>query len=377
MLQNIQDYCVMAPGGYSILGESVKRRFPKDDTWVPWDDPKAYSYSSTIAEIIQEILQRHSEGISFREHNAGPNLDMQMRDEGFQIDVKVDWNTGFALGGSEHNCGTWMDKMGESAKAGTKGVPGTPRDGAPVEIIGLLFSTLRWLSELSSKGKFPFEGVNATSKSFLSISMISCINTDKFVTPLSVNGVQRLVTYKEWAELIHKSFEKHFYVPLGTYSSSSASFDGNLTNIISDPATDSEYEISTHAVNRRGIYKDVFGSGPGREWSDYQFRPNFPIAMVVAPELFDPAHALGALRLADQHLRGPLGMKTLDAADLQYRPYYDNSNDSDDPTTAKGRNYHQVRVWLLHCSMPLILTLSKGARVGMAARILPESLPLL
>ena len=167
MLQNIQDYCVMAPDGYSILNEPVKRRFPKDDTWVPWDDPKAYSYSSTIAEIIQEILQRHAEGISFREYNAGPNLDMQMEDEGFQIDVKVDWNTGFTLGGNAHNCGTWMDKMGESAKAGTKGVPGTPRDGAPVEIIGLLFSTLRWLSEVRGQGKFPFEGVNATSESLL------------------------------------------------------------------------------------------------------------------------------------------------------------------------------------------------------------------
>ena len=64
--------------------------------------------------------------------------------------------------------------------------------------------------------------------------------------------------------------------------------------------------------------------------------------MTVAPELFDPQHALDALKLADQHLRGPLGMKTLDAEDLQYRPIYDNSNDSDDPATAKGRNYHNV-----------------------------------
>ena len=156
----------MAPDGLSILSEPVKRRFPQDDTWAPWDDAKSYSYSSTVAEVIQEILQRHANGISFREYNAGPNLDMQMKDQGFNIDIRVDWSTGFVLGGNQHNCGTWMDKMGESVKAGTKGVPGTPRDGAPVEITGLLKSCLRWLDELSSAGKFPFEGVEATSKPF-------------------------------------------------------------------------------------------------------------------------------------------------------------------------------------------------------------------
>jgi len=164
MLQTVQDYVKMAPDGIAFLTESVPRRFPQDDTWVAWDDSRAFSYSSTIAEIIQEILQRHAEGISFREYNAGPKLDMQMKDEGFNIDIKVDWTTGFIFGGSKHNCGTWMDKMGESKKAGTKGVPGTPRDGAPVEITGLLKSTLRWLSELSARGQFPYKGVQVAGE---------------------------------------------------------------------------------------------------------------------------------------------------------------------------------------------------------------------
>src|ERR1700731_2961519 len=111
---------------------------------------------------------------------------------------------------------------------------------------------------------------------------------------------------------------------------------------MTDPEDDPRYVINHCLVNRRGIYKDVFGSGAGREWSDYQFRPNFPIAMTVAPELFDPHHALGALRLADEILRGPLGMRTLDPVDQQYRPSYDNSNDSVDRAIAKGLNYHNV-----------------------------------
>jgi glycogen debranching enzyme len=166
MLQNIQDYVSKAPGGLSILSEDIKRRFPQDDSWVSWDDPHAYSYSSTLADIIQEILQRHVDGIHFREFNAGPNLDMQMKDEGFNINVYVDWTTGFIFGGNKYNCGTWMDKMGESQKAGTRGVPATPRDGAPIEITGLLKSTLRWLNKLSIAGKFPHKGVRADCKFF-------------------------------------------------------------------------------------------------------------------------------------------------------------------------------------------------------------------
>jgi glycogen debranching enzyme len=203
MLQNIQDYAKMSTEGDHILEVPVKRRFPLNDEWVKWNDRLAYSYSSTVAEIVQEILQRHASGIHFREYNAGPNLDMQMSDEGFNIDIEVDWNTGFIMGGNARNCGTWMDKMGESAKAGNKGFPGTPRDGAPVEITGLLKSTLTWVDSLAQKGKFPFKGVEAI-----------------------VNGQEKTVTYKQWADLLQANFEKHYYVP----SSSSPFRSATLEN---------------------------------------------------------------------------------------------------------------------------------------------------
>lgn len=171
----------MAPNGIDILRNTVKRRFPLSDEWVAHDDPRAYAEVSTVAEVIQEILQRHARGIHFREYNAGPGLDMQMTDRGFDIDIDVDWETGLVHGGNEWNCGTWMDKMvsrrvvacgglgtecvaqGESSKAGNKGAPGTPRDGAAIEITGLLKSAVRWLAELSEKGLYAFPGVQATS----------------------------------------------------------------------------------------------------------------------------------------------------------------------------------------------------------------------
>lgn len=50
--------------------------------------------------------------------------------------------------------------------------------------------------------------------------------------------------------------------------------------------------------------------------------------MVVAPDLFTPEYALEAIGIADDALRGPTGMATLDPKDPNYRPYYRNSEDS-------------------------------------------------
>ncbi|CUS13214.1 unnamed protein product [Tuber aestivum] len=299
-LQAVQDYTKIVPNGIELLQQKVKRRFlPSDDTWFNYDDPRAYSRESTIAEIVQEALERHALGFEFLEANAGPGLDRQMKWEGFTVGVKPDWATGIIKGGSQFNCGTWMDKMGESERAGNKGVPGTPRDGAAIEITGLLYSTLKWVTELKKEKLYEWDSAKTSEG--------------------------KVITFGMWADLLKKNFEKLYYVP-------------------EDPAEDSKYSIKPELIGRRGIYKDIYGGG--KEYEDYQFRPNFAIAMTVAPDLFVPKHAIRCLEIADEVLRGPTGMATLDPTDKDYRPYYRNSEDSDDFATSKGRNYHQGPEWL-------------------------------
>jgi glycogen debranching enzyme len=298
-LQNIQDYCNLVPNGHEILNERVQRRFlPYNDEWFAFDDKRAYSETSSIADVVQECLQRHASGMHFREYNAGPGIDSQMMDEGFNIDIETDWETGLIFGGNEWNCGTWMDKMGESTKAHSKGHPGTSRDGAPVEITGLLYSALKWCAELKADGLYKFDGVTTSEG--------------------------KLITYDAWAQKIKDSFEYCYYIP-------------------SNEAEWTKYDVNPKIINRRGIYKDVYRGK--KEYRDYQLRPNYPIAMCVAPDLFDDKHALGALEVADKYLLGPRGMATLDPSDHEYHPNYINSEDSDNYQTAKGRNYHSGPEW--------------------------------
>lgn len=82
-----------------------------------------------------------------------------MSSEGFNINLEADITTGFIIGGNQHNCLTWMDKMGSSSKAGTKGVPATPRAGAPVDMVGILKHCLSAYADLHKKGKYSYHTV--------------------------------------------------------------------------------------------------------------------------------------------------------------------------------------------------------------------------
>ncbi|KAJ3353015.1 hypothetical protein HDU83_007389 [Entophlyctis luteolus] len=327
-LWGVQQYCAMSPEGLAFLGVSVKRRFPPirryrqgpdylkvdESDEIPGDEgdifvpvQMAYAHSSTIGQLCHEILERHARGINFREWNAGPNLDHAMTDAGFNMTsgTRFEDGTGFVYGGNRYNCGTWMDKMGDSEKAGTKGIPATPRDGSPVEIIGLLKAALRWIVKdvLNSECKAFFPSDHVVLKS----------------------GSNKILMYRDWDEMVAKSFEKYFYIP-------------------EDPRDDPNFELDEpKLINKRAIYKDVLGSS--QKFTEFQLRPNFLVALVVAPELFDVKHACGALDIVGKHLLGPLGIKTLDPDDWAYRGFYDNANDSTDSAVAHGFNYHNGPEW--------------------------------
>ncbi|KAG0714453.1 Glycogen debranching enzyme [Chionoecetes opilio] len=319
-LQAIQRYVTVVPDGHLILKDKVSRLYPTDDS--PPQEPG--KHDQPLEEVIQEGLQHHFQGIKFRERNAGFQIDRQMNDDGFNNNVGVDLETGFVYGGSVHNCGTWMDKMGSSEQAGTKGKPATPRDGSAVEIVGLCKAALAFLGRMHTEGKYTFNSVER------------CDETGK-VTKWS---------YEFWENKIVENFEKHFWV---------------------SETPEPEREPKPELIHRRGIYKDSHNAS--QFWADFQLRCNFPIALAVAPELTTPQNAWAALKTAEEVLLGPLGIKTLDPKDWGYNGNYDNANNTADSKLAHGFNYHQGPEWLWPVGWLLRAQLAVAPRVGGAEQL--------
>lgn len=304
-LYSIREYTKIVPNGSEILRARVKRLHKPEQAINNGSQRKRSTaqmnggydpYSQQLCDVMQEALECHFKGVEFVEERAGKQLDEHMTQPGFTVTYGVKRDTGFVCGGNEWNCGTWMDKMGSSLRAANKGKPASPRDGSAIEIVGLSKAVVSWLDELFKNGRlYPYDGVES----------------------LYDNTITLKWPWKKWASLIQANFEKYFFISAGS--------EGEL-------------------INRRGIYKDTLDAS--RAWQDYQLRPNFLVAMVVAPELFDKSHARQAILLAKEHLCGPLGMKTLDSSDWNYCGDYDNSNDSIDEKISHGFNYHQGPEWL-------------------------------
>lgn len=157
-LHSIKQYAQEAPDGGALLGAPVARLFPRDDSEPPREGEKRVE--QPLRELMQEALEAHFQGRVFRERGAGRGIDAHMTDRGFTVQVGVDPHTGFPFGGNDANAGTWMDKMGSSERAGTRGRPATPRDGSAVELVGLCYAVVAWLAEEHRHGRHPAPGVS-------------------------------------------------------------------------------------------------------------------------------------------------------------------------------------------------------------------------
>lgn len=293
-LKAIKEYTEYVPNGYEILNEEVYRLYPNDDSKYPVEN----SPKQKLCDLIQEALSVHVNGLEFIETSSDSSLDENINKEDFKTTIGVDLTTGFVYGGNDYNCGTWMNKM-ISSMTGTNtfDTPATPRDGSAVELVGLCRCVLKWLIEMNNNGYYLADGVKLNEK----------IAYEKNFSFLS---------WKEWAAKIDENFEKYFWI-------------------------DHDLNESEH-VNKHEIYKDSVGSN--LVWADYQLRPNYLVALAVAPEMVNKEHAIKALEQCDKYLfnnENSLGIKTLDPQDSRYSGIYDPSNDTENACSC-----HNGTEWL-------------------------------
>lgn len=329
--QAVVEYAQLAPEGWQVLQVPVRRLFAGD---VP---PPAGLAVQTLGSVLTEVLRRHASGIEFREWGAGRAIDAHMTDAGFNVQVgprtrlphgeyDETWDdSGLLFGGNVHNCGTWMDKMGESPAFGTDGVPATPRDGAPVEISALVLSVLTALcAAVESDARaaaalprrevlwLPLDVSDRPSQSELA-QLYRAWDDDSVVPSVPAGQVW---SWQQWRDALQAGFHRAYWIAPGSVSSV-----------------------------RQACLRDVCGSADA--WSDGQLRCNAAVALALVPQVLGAQERQSALHQLERHLLRTAnpGMITLDPAERAYRGWYDNS-DQTEAATASGFNYHNGPEWL-------------------------------
>lgn len=183
----------------SILQETIEMKFYE----------KNKESSMTVEECIQWIMEEHGKEIDFVEWNA-PAIDEHMKEEGFHIQIKVDYTTGLIIGGNVVLCNdidyrslivvhgwirwvvmmilfirivVFLQRMIDIS------ILNRPRVGAAIEITALVASTIHWLDELNKKGKYHYSGIQVKK-----------------------NNTMEFWNYHDWFKKLSSCFESCYYI---------------------------------------------------------------------------------------------------------------------------------------------------------------------
>lgn len=265
----------------------------------------------TLSQIIQRVFEEHASGINFREWGAGSTLSWEMTYHGFNVTLQLDRSTGFIVGGNSHNCLTWMDKLGSSKEAGNLGVPATPRDGAPIELTGLVHLALKFVIGLNEQGHFEWK---------------------------SAKGVE----YSHWKTMIEQSFEREYWVEeLGV-----------LRDTVRGDKPEEQSYLRPNSLVALALSPELLSVEKTK-----RFIENVEKQLIVSHFL----NQLNPFWFVFQQRPNSIGLKTLtpEARDL-YVSYYDNDDQSTNFATAKGFSYHQVTPFENHHQKLLLFSFKQG-----------------
>ena len=200
-----------------------------------------------------------------------------------------------------------MDKVGTSAKGKNKGIPATPRPGADIEIISLVYSSLDFVVNMGNYNYFQYKSVKLEN---------------------NMN-----YPYTQWKLLIKDSFEDEFFV--------------KKFNVEIDNPYNNEWNSNPIKAN---IYKDYKNKNDVNIY-EFQLRPNFLIALYYSPELFTYNNIINAINNVELFLlrndSNVIGLKTLDKTDKEYNGFYD-KKETNNFLVSGGFNIHNgiEHTWL-------------------------------
>jgi len=229
-----------------------------------------------------------------------------------------------------------MNHIGSSIKGKNLNIPATPRDGADIEIIALLYNCLNFVIEINYK-------------SYYSYKTVILNNEEKF-------------SFFQWSLLIKKYFEKKFFVKR-IYS-----ILQNKINIYKDYIIKPD-SLNCSSTNLNNINEEeeenedllIINKEIKKEKNEFKLRPNILLAIYYAPDLFSYENIQKVMENIEKYLLRPeiknlnkqnnisgmSGVKTLDKTDVDFNGKLD-FKDTSYSKTSGGFNIHNgvEFVWL-------------------------------